>query len=402
MSRTAESSIKGYVYQFNKSLAEILSARDDSVVTIEGVVEDIDVCSTTGLKAIQCKYHEEQKKFTLSLVYKPILLMLLHYSKTNRDDIRYNLFAHFPGKEHGKIRTLEIDELKKALSSKNQDLKALIEKIDAKVNKEAFLRLFEIEFGPKLESIQAENIDGLAKIFPKDNIEGLVFPNAIQHIMGLSILPDQSSRQVSREQFLSHIRTLRSAVLSKWTLSLKSYEESLKLKRQQLRQSFATNTGKRVFAINPSGIEDFSGSFPVFVKSYVGRFFCKSAHQEPPTFFLSIDDGGLDQLILALYALNIRVNDGCVRGQFQVSEFLRNPVVKHAKRERESEFAARITTVSRMADVLASLRPSDLYIIGDVPYEVGDRLREQMRVDAFELSSVRAIEYIIGVRDTYE
>ena len=41
--RQADSTIKGYLYQFNKSILEILKAEDDDIITLEGVIEDIDI-----------------------------------------------------------------------------------------------------------------------------------------------------------------------------------------------------------------------------------------------------------------------------------------------------------------------------------------------------------------------
>lgn len=75
MGRVADSTIKGFMYQFNLTLYQILKASDD-VIKVEGIVEDIDVSFNGHVTAIQCKYHEEQQKFQWSTVYKPILQMM--------------------------------------------------------------------------------------------------------------------------------------------------------------------------------------------------------------------------------------------------------------------------------------------------------------------------------------
>ncbi|MOA38462.1 hypothetical protein D3C78_1601500 [compost metagenome] len=58
MGRSADYTIQGFLYQFNQTLAELLKAADDAEITIEGIVEDIEVATFSGTKAIQCKYHE--------------------------------------------------------------------------------------------------------------------------------------------------------------------------------------------------------------------------------------------------------------------------------------------------------------------------------------------------------
>lgn len=43
MSRAADYTIQGFLYQFNKTALVILGAQDDDAITLEGIVEDIEV-----------------------------------------------------------------------------------------------------------------------------------------------------------------------------------------------------------------------------------------------------------------------------------------------------------------------------------------------------------------------
>ncbi len=97
MPRTADYTIQGFLYQFNKTAVEILKAQDDDTITVEGIVEDIEIASPTSLTAIQCKYHEASTSYVPSAVYKPLLQMLKHFSDHSAEPIRYVLFAHFSG-----------------------------------------------------------------------------------------------------------------------------------------------------------------------------------------------------------------------------------------------------------------------------------------------------------------
>ena len=96
MSRTADYTIQGFLYQFNKTALEVLKAQDDDTIIVEGIVEDIEIASLGSLTAIQCKYHEASTSFTASAIYKPLLQMLKHFSDNQTANIRYVLFAHFP------------------------------------------------------------------------------------------------------------------------------------------------------------------------------------------------------------------------------------------------------------------------------------------------------------------
>ena len=99
MTRTADYTIKGFLYQFNKTILEILRADDSATVNIEGVIEDVEVVTPTTTIGIQCKYHEASSGFTTSAIFKPLLQMLVHFSSHPTDEIKDVLFAYFPRAE---------------------------------------------------------------------------------------------------------------------------------------------------------------------------------------------------------------------------------------------------------------------------------------------------------------
>jgi len=94
--RQADSAIRGYLYQFNKSIYEILQLADGAEITLEGVIEDIDIQSLSSTTTIQCKYHED-KKFKISDVAAPILEMFSHYCECNAlgKSVSYILYAYY-------------------------------------------------------------------------------------------------------------------------------------------------------------------------------------------------------------------------------------------------------------------------------------------------------------------
>ena len=145
MGRSADYTIQGFLYQFNQTLAELLKASDDAEITIEGIVEDIEVSTFSGTKAIQCKYHETQDKYTPSILYDPLLQMMKHFKSNPVAKIKYHLFAHFP---NSPVIVISSVELKSALSSKNKDLQGLIADV-AGVDVDEFLKVFAITVTPK-------------------------------------------------------------------------------------------------------------------------------------------------------------------------------------------------------------------------------------------------------------
>ena len=144
MARTAEYSIKGYLYQFLRYLSEILAADKGTKITIEGAIEDIDVAAPGFTTAVQCKYHEAADKFALSRIYKPILLMLEHFSHNTvaTPEVHYRLFCHFPDQTGS--RPLTKTELEAVLATGAQPMKKIIQRIAKGVDHDTFLARFTI------------------------------------------------------------------------------------------------------------------------------------------------------------------------------------------------------------------------------------------------------------------
>ena len=109
-SRVADSTIKGFIYQFNKTILEILDS-STGTIHVEGIVEDVDVYdANNSIRAIQCKYHESAKSFTLSLIYKPIILMIKTFLERPNDDISFVLFIYVPSEEEKDLK-LSVEDL---------------------------------------------------------------------------------------------------------------------------------------------------------------------------------------------------------------------------------------------------------------------------------------------------
>lgn len=48
MSRTADYTIQGFIYQFIITFHKLLISTDDAEITVEGIIEDIDIVTPTG------------------------------------------------------------------------------------------------------------------------------------------------------------------------------------------------------------------------------------------------------------------------------------------------------------------------------------------------------------------
>ena len=93
-SREAISTIKGYYYQFDYFILQLLQLQDDDdSVRIEGI-EDIDIFSADCTKAVQCKYYDGTG-CSPSVIGKAVRPMLQHFADNKDSKLSYKLYGHF-------------------------------------------------------------------------------------------------------------------------------------------------------------------------------------------------------------------------------------------------------------------------------------------------------------------
>lgn len=401
MSRTADYTIQGFLYQFNKTALELLSAHDDDKITIEGIIEDIEIVSPTTLTAVQCKYHEARTSFTESSVYKPLLQMLKHFSENHSANIRYILFAHFPGVSQPYP---EIDRtvLESALASTDKSLEKHVQAVSSGVNLDSFLKRFALEFGQSYDDIvisvgKALEANGL----PSGEIETLAYPNAIHTIATLSIKHNVEERQITRREFISSLMTIRKTAISKWTLALKSRERLLDARRRQLKIHLDKNSRLRYFLIHPSKIEDYESEVVLFVSEYIGKYHFKSAHINTPILCLQADRNEIQKVQHRLYLKGIVTTDGYMGGHFEEAFFFREPFVsKVAGGELKREFSLRVLSFDDHGTALNARKCDDLFIIGDTECDIVDTV--DVNVERLTGATLKEVKYVLGVSNVYE
>ena len=95
--RSATTTIAGYIYQFDYTIKCLLDlSNDNDSVDIENI-EDVDIHSCMEDIAIQCKYYAGTE-YNHSIIAKPIRLMLNHYLEVKngvKQPISYKLYGFY-------------------------------------------------------------------------------------------------------------------------------------------------------------------------------------------------------------------------------------------------------------------------------------------------------------------
>ena len=401
MDRTADYTIQGFLYQFNKTLLEVLKSADDAEVTVEGIIEDIEIAAPAGLTAIQCKYHEAKEDFTASTIFKPLLQMMQHFHNNQQANISYILFAHFPNPP-ANLNVTKAD-LEAALTSKNKDLKKYCDALNGKVDLDKFLTRVSMQFGPSWDGMVASvHAALLAAGIPKGDIDTLAYPNAIQVVASLSIKHDPNQRRITKAALLSDLAKIKSTAITRWTLALKTRKQLLEARRKQLKLHLDKNARLRYFIVNCATLADFDAGIVGFVCDFLEKYHFKAAHICTPILCLDTTEDIFRDIQLRLHKKGVTSTDGYVGRQFDEAHFFRDPLVLKARgaRELKREFDLRLLRWADNGQALAHQKGDDLFIVGANCYT--DLDIKDVCVELLESSTVKETAFITGVNQTYE
>ncbi|HEX2950725.1 MAG TPA: hypothetical protein VHV83_14350 [Armatimonadota bacterium] len=401
MSRAADYTIKGFLYQFNKTLLEILHAQDDDIITVEGIIEDVEIVTGSMITAIQCKYHESSTNFTPSMIYKPLLQMLTHFCEYPTANIRYILFAHFPN-ETGTNTTVGKVELEGALKSRDKDLQKYITRLPSSINLDRFIAKFEMQFGMSYGDLVVEVNRALrASGFSVDDIDILTYPNAIQKIADISTQHDPAKRQVKRKDFLDVLKAIRATAISKWTMALCSRKKLIEARRKQLKAHLDINARFRHLVVDPESIEDYDDEIVLFISEFIKKYHYKPAHICTPVLCIFASYEDMQEIRHRLYKKRIDTNDGYIGLHFEEDAFFRDPINgRDVNGNIDREFALRIINRDHYLNVFNSRKCDDLFLLGDISCDSLDTV--DVNVERLTGVTFKEIKYVMGVSNVYE
>lgn len=437
MTREADYTLKGFIYQFNKTLEQLLNDSVGSKITVEGIVEDIDIFKDGKTKAIQCKYHETKKKFNLSDITKPILQMLVHYSENKQSNIKYILYSFFPNEKQGKKSLTKLD-IENILNTKNR---SYIVKYISKIIPPTDTQIIEILQKPKKNSSDrskiidyynsnptltpcvevtdfldddrfeftiGESFSDLEKevknlllsesTFSDNDITDIFYPNAIQKIAKKSILHNSSQRFLYKKSFLEELETTKKTAISRWTKELTSYLDLLKIKRNQLKTNLQSNHRSRYFVFNAEKINNFEGEIVRFISDYINKYHHKiKLHTMTPIFCIFTKNHSLiPEIESRLHTKGVSCNNGIKGNTFFENEFLREP--ERITRKSWFEFQLRICDYNdNTINAINNKKCDDLFIIGDI--ETSKFNKQDLNIERIEIPKLSELKYLILLTD---
>lgn len=397
MSRTADYTIQGFIYQFIVTFQKILADNNDADITIEGIIEDIDISTPLGYEVFQCKYHECKTKFTLSDIYKPVLQMLSHYKNNPLAGIKYRLHAHFPNETVGSIKKLTKTEIEQILGSKAKEYKKYVTDLTGFSKIDEFIDLFEIHFGASLGDTEKSVIVSLSlEGFSTEDAEEIFYPNAIHAIAEYSTKHLETDRIVKKSTFLENLRLKKKTAITRWTRELQSYDKLLKQRRKQLRDNLNINSRVRLIILDSNYISDFETNASNIILDFVAKYNNKIKLNQCPIFSLICEEDVINSIWSKIFSKNVIPVRGIEAGIFDVKRFLREPIKNS---NGNIEFKVRLCKHENDFDQIHSLGIADeIFIISnnDFPFEI----TSTSNIEKIKTAEINEIKYLLSLTTT--
>lgn len=335
--RSATYTIKGYLYQFNVTILEILNAENNKIITVEGI-EDIDVFSSDQSVAIQCKYHEKTK-YSHSAIKEAIQLMLRDY-KNNLDNnvtqMRYKYYGHFKSGQENLDLPLDIDFLKRNLLSgkKGGSPYQLHKDIGlSDIELQGFIGVLDIDINaPSYEELESQTFEAFKnerglECRSLDEAKGFFYSNALNVVADLARQHSIDDRKITKVDFIKRINTKRD-YFDKWFLIYKSKKEYIAYIRSKYFRCFNRSPYERFFLVDTinSSFQDIKQLVLIFSEKYTKNSRRDSKPYCPYIYLHNFSSSELKKLKIQLQNEGVNFIDGF---DFENADFSAESLIKN-------------------------------------------------------------------------
>lgn len=344
--RQAIDTIRGYLYQFDNTILQILNNEDEnSSFTIEGV-EDIDI-EQLGEEtlAIQCKYYEKSE-FTPSKIKEAITWMVKDFSNRINDKknlIQYKLFGHYQSGQEKLPDPISVEYLKeKFLTSRTQEKKDKPSvtteiHVDLGLNDEiltVFLSKLTLDIdGPTLdqqhESIQ-QKFNELGICSASD--AQFFYAKSLYIIRNLAKNQLEIERKITKNEFIEKLNNSKKMIFDYWYLEKLEIDDYCRT----IRKKYFNNTQSkmnRFFLIEVLGLEIYE--LKEILKNISDRWSNLKTRNQPEKFcpFIYLHNINKEDLVRLKSELMLDkyiIEDGYYfkDGEFNIDLYLRE-VLEH-------------------------------------------------------------------------
>lgn len=307
--------IKGFEYQIDKTLIEVLTARDhESVICLEQI-QDIN----TDDFVMQVKY-KESAKLIPSVIRNPIVQLISEYNSVPTKN--YILYCYF-GDTNGYSETVDIDFLNEILGSEGK-------KFDTPT-KEQFLTKFKLCFS---EDFQTQFLDVLSKLqglgYCNTKEEAIYYYSILEDYLRKKVVnhppADMANRKVTKNEILEYLESGRKIIFTSAFKEYKGEQAYLRLVKSKFKKPVKNQNTIIVLGSVKEDTVDLGNLIHQIIKKHYSR----ATYDVKPIMFV-ISDDKVQHVKRILIKEKSFFNDGYESISFCQDLFFSGPIINRKK-----------------------------------------------------------------------
>lgn len=256
--RDAVATLKGYYYQFDYFILQLLNAStDDAIITLEGI-EDVDIKTANETMAVQCKYYAGTE-YSHSKIALPIRFMLQNYVKHSGGTLKYKLYGFYKSGKDKLTLPLTVDFVKNRFLTYTYQGVPHEFHIENDINDtqiSAFISDLSIDLDARdYEEQEKAVIQAIKQVF-KVRVEHQVetyYNLALAKVRTLCTSPNLVDRQISKGVFVQELKKSVNTTFDVWYLEKKGNKKYCQLLRAKYFSAYNLSPAKRFFLMDAQG-----------------------------------------------------------------------------------------------------------------------------------------------------
>ncbi len=348
--------IKGFIYQFDKTILEILNQNDENKFVKIEQEQDLEYENYV----VQVKYYEtvytkpQQKQKIKDATLKLMTDFALDETK------QYCLFVYFNGEDKKIIKHSSVSELDKLLGSKSNMFHSSF--------KEKFIKNYTLVYATNFQK-QFNNVINMIKSEYNCKEEAFIYHAIIRNHL-LNLITDNSKtsytqRQCNKKTITNIVNQTKSKIIHSAYAKYLGEVKYTKFLKKQLSNINYTYNNYIFFGNNITEKSTFS--FSHLIKNIADKYFNYKNLSKAKPFTIIVDKPQKELLEIKkqLIRLNIRFNDGYEGyGEFSEQIFKEQPLIRISKPQKTS-FSVRIISFKTFKNIKTINLPDMIYIFGD-------------------------------------
>jgi hypothetical protein len=324
--RAAGPAIRGYVYQFDRTILEILNFNGDGCVRIEGV-EDVDILDAAGSSAIQVKYLEATKYTSPKTLRDPLLDTLRSFSEGH--EWKYILHVYFGvGAPPLELSVAEVkDSLTKRIRATGESVCLYDGISDATIGR--FVTRLEIRPGDSFEEQRQQvmlRIAGVLKCTEED-ARDIHYGIALRLVQERAMASSEINRVLSRQSLVDGMN-VRDLLYGRWhreTIGSEAYGRAVARRLKTAGFGKVDRSRAILLEVAPEDASRVAELAVELARDFGGKRRLTTA--KPWTVILRTSDDVVHRIKTELIEGGIAFNDGCESICFSPRIFVAPPLL---------------------------------------------------------------------------